>query len=186
MDVVDITPPAVEPVSLARAKLFLRVEHDAEDDLITEMIRTARQRVETYVGASLITRQRRISCGVDPSGVLTLNHAPIQSVEAVRFVKVNGDVQTLSPDSYQSNLRARPARVLIVDTSWTICPRHELCHAEIDITAGYGALETDVPTPFTQAIMLLMAQAYEREAVLSPDLPMMVQALLMPYRGLRL
>ena len=185
MDVIDITPPAIEPVSLARAKLFLRVEHDAEDALIADMIRTARTRVETYLGASLITRQRRIKldiCG----DKLAINHRPIKSLDAIALIKDDGSAETLEPDHYQVNLRAQPARVLI---SSDVLPRtssQDLYHVEIDITAGYGASETDIPTPLTQAILLLIAQSYERGEPLGVDIPMMVQALLMPYRGLRL
>lgn len=43
------------PVSLAEAKLFLRVEHDAEDGLIQTLIDAARARVEGEVGLSLMS-----------------------------------------------------------------------------------------------------------------------------------
>ena len=41
------------PVSLTEAKLFLRVEHGAEDGLIQTLIEAARARVEGEVGAGL-------------------------------------------------------------------------------------------------------------------------------------
>ncbi|GAA0193215.1 hypothetical protein GCM10009081_04390 [Brevundimonas nasdae] len=41
------------PVTLAEAKLFLRVEHEAEDGLIQTLIEAARARVEGDVGLSL-------------------------------------------------------------------------------------------------------------------------------------
>lgn len=41
------------PVSLTEAKLFLRVEHEAEDGLIGTLIEAARARVEGEVGLSM-------------------------------------------------------------------------------------------------------------------------------------
>lgn len=42
-----------QPVTAAEAKLFLRVEHTAEDDLIQTLIAAATARVEADVGLSL-------------------------------------------------------------------------------------------------------------------------------------
>ena len=42
-----------QPVTVAEAKLFLRVEHDAEDGLIQTLVEAAQARVEGDVGLSL-------------------------------------------------------------------------------------------------------------------------------------
>ena len=46
-----------EPVTLAEAKLYIRVSHTSEDAQISEMIRSARMIIEKATGLSFITKQ---------------------------------------------------------------------------------------------------------------------------------
>ncbi len=52
-----LSGPASEPISLAEAKTFLRVDHDDEDDFLSSLITTSRLQVEAAMGLSLVTQQ---------------------------------------------------------------------------------------------------------------------------------
>ena len=61
MELKIITPPAAEPLSTAEVKLHLRVDHNTDDTLITALIATAREWVESYTGKSLVEQTRQIT-----------------------------------------------------------------------------------------------------------------------------
>ncbi|MDJ0931825.1 head-tail connector protein [Breoghania sp.] len=56
MPTLSISPPAAEPISLAEAKAFLRIDHDDEDGLIEALISAARIRVESITGRALMSQ----------------------------------------------------------------------------------------------------------------------------------
>lgn len=56
----NLTQPASEPVTLALAKAHLRIDHTAEDDLITSWIKAAREAAEKYTGRRFITQSLRM------------------------------------------------------------------------------------------------------------------------------
>ena len=68
MSAILLNAPASEPVSLAEAKLFLRVEHDDDDDLIAALIAAARVQVEAQTRRALITQTWRLVRDVWPAG----------------------------------------------------------------------------------------------------------------------
>ena len=61
MPSVLLTPPAVEPLTLAEAKSYLRVDTVDEDDTIAALIAAARLLVEAYARRALITQSWRLS-----------------------------------------------------------------------------------------------------------------------------
>ncbi len=169
MTLTDLSPPPTGPVTLSAAKTFLRVDHDHEDALITDLIDSAARQIEPLICASLITRQQLLTKRVR-GGCVHLNRYPVTSVEAVRVEGEDVD--------YTANLKARPASFRMNVPDDTVC--------EIGFTAGYGTDPADIPTPIRQALLLLVAHLYEHREGDIPPLPLMVGALLQPYRGVRL
>jgi hypothetical protein len=59
--------PAVEPLSLAEAKAFLRVEHADDDDIVTALVAGARIQVEAQTRRALVAQSSRLIRDVWPT-----------------------------------------------------------------------------------------------------------------------
>jgi len=75
---VTKTVTGTEPVTLAEAKEYLRVFHDTEDNVITQMITNARKVLEMSTGLSLVEQTIEIRTVIRDS--FTLPYGPISSV----------------------------------------------------------------------------------------------------------
>jgi uncharacterized phiE125 gp8 family phage protein len=67
MGLVCMVPPSLEPVTLAEAKAFLRIEDSTEDQVVTDLITAARQYVENRTGRALITQTWQLTDDGFPS-----------------------------------------------------------------------------------------------------------------------
>jgi len=184
-----ITPPAVEPVSLAEAKAHLRVENDADDALIAATIFAARLFVEQATRRALISQGWRFWLDAWPaSRTIEIPLAPLIAVEAVSVVGDAGVETELDEALYEVDSISVPGRIRI--TGSVPSPGRELNGVAIDVTAGYGADVDDVPAPLRQAILQLVAHWYENRSAIAPDraaiAPLGVEALIAPYRVLAL
>jgi uncharacterized phiE125 gp8 family phage protein len=199
MTLTITTPPAVEPVALDEAKAYLRVTYDQEDALISALITAARQRIEAELGVALIATgfceihdvwPLEIGTAVpltDPlsalfAGPLRLKRRPLLSVQAVAVADGVGAFHTVNPASYAAEAGSRPGRIAPYDVAWP-APGVAAGGVRIDYTAGYGAAEGDVPAPLRQAILQLVADAFEHRS----DAPLsIVEPWLAPFRRVRL
>jgi uncharacterized phiE125 gp8 family phage protein len=120
MPLIQTQAPAVEPIVLADAKNFLRLDSDltADDTLITLLISAARRYAESYTGRSFITQKWKLVLDSFPGWSLmgmpygtTYSHpkqavifekGPVQSVDSIVYVDMAGVTQTVtapaSPD----------------------------------------------------------------------------------------
>ena len=114
MSSILLDGPAVEPVSLAEAKAYLRVEHDDDDDTIAALIAGARVHVEAQTRRALITQTWRLSRDAWPSnGRIAVLPAPLRELVAARIHKLDGTTQAIDADAFAVDTieRARRAGV---------------------------------------------------------------------------
>lgn len=184
----DITPPNTEPITLATAKLFLRIDHDEEDSLIADFIQSARLQIEKLCRKALISRPQRLTLTPPFESSLSLNIEPVEAVNAVFLHFADGTIQSLSLDNLSINLKGSPASLSLKGVgvpAWH--SRSDIYAVSIEVMAGYGEGIDDIPMPLRQAMLLLVGQAYEHRVGQNlPSIPMMVDALIMPYRSLKL
>jgi len=191
MSAILLTPPTIEPVALADAKHFLRVEHNDDDDVITALIAAARVHVEAKTRRALITQGWRLTRDVWPAtGRLPILPAPLRAINAIGVYRDDGLLQMLDVDTFQLDANAAPA-VLMVERGATPAPGRASGGIEIDIEVGYGDDAADVPEPLRQAIRLLVAHWYENRRLVAASgevayMPVSVSSLIAPYRVLSL
>lgn len=194
MRTVLVTPPATEPVTLDQAKQHLRVDHDADDTLITTLIEAARHLVEGRLKQSLVTQTWDFYLDGWYEEVLNyypgryaarevvyLAKGPVQSVASVKYLDGSGVLATWAPSEYivtpglpgritPAYSRTFPTTLPVVDS------------VVIRYTAGYST----VPGNLRAAMLLVIGHLYEnREETISgtiiSELPLGVEALLAPH-----
>ncbi len=192
MSAILHTPPAIEPVSLSQVKNHLKIETSADDDLILRLVSTARQYVERVSQHVLIEQVWRVYFNHWPEdNELALPVMPVSFIEALRTYSAQDDVSEIDPSHYYADLVSTPPKLVLRHSrSWMNSSR-PANGIEIELTAGYGPLASDVPAPFCQAILLLTAHWYENRNAscaqsLQQDIGKEVQRLLQPYKVARL
>lgn len=186
MSITIITPPASEPISLAEAKLFLRVDHNSEDDLIATLISAAREAVEAGCGRALITRRVRESLDIwrrEAAQGAVMGLGPVTEVVAVRLLADNGAQSVIDPERYHlEGHRDRPRLVFPPGLPATLRSAGGI---EIEYDAGYAEEAADLPVALRLATLQIVASLYELRQG-SGGVPETARALMRPFAPARL
>lgn len=174
------TAPAVEPITLDEAKAHLRVDHVADDALISELIGAARQYVEDWTGRALVEQTWQLELDAWPIGqVIYLPRPRAIGITSVKYIDGDGVQQTLGSGNYVLDEQSEPARLFPpYGVDWPSV-RDQRGAIEIIWTAGYGANAAAVPDGIKAAVKLVLDHLYARDPV--RGFPSAVPALLSPY-----
>lgn len=193
------TDPTEEPVTLEEAKLFLRVDHTDEDDLISSIITAARVWAEEYTQRAFVTQTLTLLLDKFPGGhmflpelavfnvnssVIYLPRSPVASVDEIRYIDTEGTQQTVS--NFRADTDSEPGRI-IAEFGDVWPPTRPVTNAvEVDFTAGYGAASA-VPDGIKAAIKIMVENWYSiRQPVVigttAQSIPYSAESLLGSYK----
>jgi uncharacterized phiE125 gp8 family phage protein len=172
-----VSAPANEPLTLAEAKLYLRVDGSSEDALLTDYIVSARMIAEHWLKRSLISQVWKLSVDEYIEGETALPMGPVNIINSVTIVNRDGSSQAVSSSVYYLNATKN---MLLFDSA--------LIGFRIEITysTGYGDA-TSVPRPIKHGMLSHMASMYEHRGEYECGaLPDQAVRLYLPFREIAL
>ncbi len=185
--VTVITGPALEPVTLAEAKLWCKVDLTTDDDLIEDvLIPAARALVEDIIDQCIQTQTLELCLDEWPDGPILLPKGPLQSVTSIKYKDSDGLETTWGASNYIVDTDSRPGRVVLAwgcsYPSFSMYPSNPI---RVRYVAGTQDASPTVPVShkIKLAMRLLISHWYQnRETVLvgsiSKELEFAVKALL--------
>ena len=189
MNMILLTGPSLEPVTLAEMKLWLKIDGPEDDTVINALIVSARLAVGGATKRALITQGWRVVLDQwRQGGLIRLPIGPLQSVTAARVFDAAGVATSVLVSTFLVDNSSRSPRLIVTGAVPT--PGRVIAGIEIDCTLGYGATGSTVPEPLRLAIRLLATFWFENRGDIpvsgAANWPDTVLTLLNPYATRRL
>jgi uncharacterized phiE125 gp8 family phage protein len=154
-----IIAAAAEPVSLAEARLHLRLTADdttAEDSLIMAWIAGAREFAEDEIGQALAPQTLEAAFDWFPE-VIALPMPPVSSIVSIKYTDTAGVEQTLAADQYALSLYG-DSRLITPAYGATWPSTQAVADAvKVRYVTGYA----NCPKAAKAALLLIVANLYE-------------------------
>ncbi len=189
MDLVLVTGPAAEPVTLQEAKDHLRLTTADEDQLVQGLIKAAREQVEAFTRRALLPQTWDLFLDAFPSeNEILLPMPPLQSVASLTYTDKDGAQTVWDAGNYLVNKNKEPGRlVLAYGKSWPTVTLSPSSGIAVRFVAGYKDVAS-VPESAKLAIKTLVAHAFENResmAEAAEELSATLEAILWPIRAFR-
>lgn len=160
-----VTAPSAEPLDITEVKLNSRIDHSAEDAILTHLIACARVYVEGICGRALCTQTWKVFYDRWPcSTLIVLPKAPVASITHVKYYDTAGSPTTWASSNYILDGESNPPRLsLSYSGSWPAATLQPIKGIEVQLIGGYGNAAA-VPSAFKQAMYLLVEHWYRNKS----------------------
>ena len=171
-----LTAPAYEPISLAEARAWLRLEPDETDNttILQILIKAMREQAELLTGRAFISRTLRADlpgwpCDGRYGYKIDLDAPPLISVESVKYIATDGTLTTLAASQYDVYTGVEPGYILPAYNVVWPSVRYVPNAVQVSYTAGYPAgspsdeqgAQSNVPAAVRLWMQTRLATLYE-------------------------
>lgn len=188
-----LTPPTGDVLTLAKAKLHLRVAFNDDDDAITDYLATAVELCQDHIARACLETSFRLTLpafpgqctldarlyDLDPRYIersqssfatsIPLPRSPVQTVDAITYLDPSGVRQTLASSLYAFEAGDASEIVPAYGRTWPTCQLGN-GSVRIDFTAGYAAADS-IPAKLKHAVKVTLAYLYENRGA-EEEIPM--------------
>lgn len=173
--------PAQEPIGFDAVKAYLKVENEAEDSLIRQLILSARTLLESHLRLSFIQQTWVFTARLTAhDGMLKLPRGPVISVvrvseivgDTVKDLDLN-DMKICVRDEYHMSVKA---------------PNWGGKDLQVEYITGFGEQTSDVPQEIAQALFILVGAWFENRGSqdVTSDMLQNIAPLLEPFKTVKL
>ena len=198
------TPPLEEPVSLEEAKIYLRVDDNDLDSLISDEIVNTRQFCERYTGLLLVSQAVSVYLDDWPTAqtnawwmglkeghidevspavsAVSLPIGPVQTLNSIDLLDNDGNATEVAPLPAYVTTGLMPMLVRKSGYQWPR-PLRAKEGIKVRLTVGFGS-PSQVPFALRQGILQLLAHRFDNPS--SAMVPKGVRSLWSSYRRIGL
>lgn len=185
---IRILAPALLPVSVTEVKKHLVIDHSDDDAYLGGLIDAAVSHLDGWsgkLGRCMIAQTWRFTWSRWAAQAQIIPFPDVSDI-VITYRDDNDTGQVLSDTNYRFAAVTRGTRIEWTDTFLSPSLFNRSDAVVVDVDCGYGPAASDVPPALRTAIMMLVADWYERREVTSADghieLPYRVKSLIKPFR----
>jgi len=157
MTLIRTSGPDTEPVTAARVKDWLKITGSDQDDMVDEIIQSAREYVEYILQRQLMQATYELYFDEFPDEIL-LPRAPVQSITSVNYIATDGSDYTEFTNK-STDLISEPARIQpAYNYSWP-STKAVMNAVKVEFVAGYADADS-VPERFKNAMKLYITHMF--------------------------
>ena len=173
-------------LTTAEAKTHLKVDTDADDTYIDNLVSAATESAQIFTNRYFINTTIT-QHGDTWSDIATLFKSKVSSITHIKYFDSDNTEQTLATSVWLSDINHQPARIGLKPNQSFPSLADRINAVNCKYVVGYGSAASDVPEGIREGVLLIVGNLYEnrQEVVvgrIATELPKSAQYLLEQYK----